>query len=100
MQLPPMPGNPRHADLQSLGLSRYVTVAQAAETITLSHEAIRDLIARKLLPAYDVSQGRGAKARWRIRVDDLEAFLASRRTFTPPAKTARRGRSPAVTQYY
>ncbi len=54
-------------------LPRYTPVADAAELLV------------------DVSLHRGGKARWRIAVDDLEAFLARRRTQPkPPAPWKKR----------
>ena len=81
-------------------LPRYLTVADAAEMLSVTADKITDLIRSHQLPAVDVSLHRGGKARWRIAVSDLEGFLASRRRSPPPPRPARRQKGASYTRRY
>lgn len=78
---------------------RYLTVSDAAELLSVTPDKITDLIHSGQLPAVDVSLHRGGKARWRIAISDLEAFLASRRT-SPPQPQVRRKREATYSRKY
>lgn len=81
-------------------LPRYVTVRDAAELLAVTGDKVLDLIHSGQLAAVDVSLHRGGKARWRIAVDDLEQWLASRRTQPRPPAPRRRRAASAPRKYY
>jgi excisionase family DNA binding protein len=80
-------------------LPRYLTVADSAEMLAVTHDKVLDLIHSGQLPAVDVSLHRGGKARWRIALTDLELWLAGRRT-QPRSPTARRTRATTYRAKY
>jgi excisionase family DNA binding protein len=51
-----------------------LTPEEAAAILKLNVETVREYIRKKLIPAYKVGKG------YRIRKDDIEKFLESRRT--------------------
>ena len=83
----------------TLTLPRYLTTAQAAEMLAVAQDKIGDFIHSGQLPAVDVSVHRGGRARWRIALADLEAFIALRRTL-PPSKPTPRRKAGYVQRYY
>lgn len=84
----------------SNALPRFVTVADAAAALSVSDDKIRDLIASDQLQACDVSLHRGGRARWRIAISDLEAFLAGRRTSPKPPMPRRKRAGTYQRKYY
>ena len=52
-------------------LTKYLTVRQAAKRLDLTEERVRELIVLKQIRATKVGK-------WRIRPEDLEAFVRSR----------------------
>jgi len=54
-----------------VNLREYLTVKEAANSLDVSEEWVRDLIQAKELKAVKV-------ARWRIKKEDLEEFVKSR----------------------
>jgi excisionase family DNA binding protein len=77
----------------------YLTVADAAEKLSVTSDKITDLIHSGQLPAVDVSLHRGGKARWRIDPADLDAFLAQRRTRPKPPRSQSK-RKPGFERKY
>jgi|GEM_PF-1727717 DNA binding domain, excisionase family len=86
--------------MPSDSLPRYTTVAEAAETLAVTPDKITDLIHTGQLAAVDVSLHRGGKARWRIALTDLEAFLARRRTQSKPPAPRRKRKSGFERKYF
>jgi excisionase family DNA binding protein len=76
-------------------LPRYLTTSDAAELLSVTADKITDLIHAGQLAAIDVSLHRGGKARWRISVEDLEAFIR-RRSSQPATVAARAKRSSGL----
>lgn len=60
----------------SLQFSRLVRVRDASEQLAMCKNGVRMLITDGLLPAINLSKGR--MPRYRIRQEDLDAFLRSR----------------------
>ena len=54
-----------------IDLNKYLTVRQAAKRLDLTEERVRELINLKEIRATKVGK-------WRIRPEDLEAFVKSR----------------------
>ncbi len=54
--------------------AQYFTVPQAAKKLGISNESVRDLIRKKQIRAVKIGQ-------WKIRPDDLEAFIKMRRNY-------------------
>jgi len=69
----------------------YRTTAAVAELLAVTTDKVTDLIRAGHLPAVNVALHEGGKARWRIAEEDLEAFLASRRTSPSSKHTPKRG---------
>ncbi len=72
-------------------MTALLTTAEAAKQLKLSTDAVCGLIARGRLRAINVGLGQ-RKPRWRISVEALELFLASRST-SPRPPAAKRKRS-------
>lgn len=72
----------------------YLTIADVAERMAVSHDTVRAWISSGALPAVDCSAGRGCKARWRVSPEALDRFLAMRANRTPPTAAPRRRRQP------
>ncbi len=53
-------------------LRKYLTVAKVAKKLDITEEWVRDLIARKDIKAVKIGK-------WRIKLEDLERFINSRR---------------------
>lgn len=53
-------------------LRKYLTVEEVAKKLDITEEWVRDLIARKEIKAIKIGK-------WRIKPDDLEKFIDSRR---------------------
>jgi excisionase family DNA binding protein len=77
-------------------MTRYLTVADAAEEISVTDHAVLALIHRGELSASNVSLG-SSRPRWRIASDELTRWLTSRET--APRITRRRRQTTAITEY-
>ena len=78
----------------STAIERRLTVQQVAEVLGVDVKKVLRFIAAKELRAVDVSQSRGRRPRWRIKVSDLELFEASRaNTLGEVPKVERRRRT-------
>ncbi|MBU0570607.1 MAG: helix-turn-helix domain-containing protein [Candidatus Omnitrophica bacterium] len=53
-------------------LRKYLTVPEVAKKLDITEEWVRDLIARKEIKAVKIGQ-------WKIRPDDLQEFIESRK---------------------
>ena len=58
-------------DIRMVDLSKYLTVRDAAKRLDLTEERVRELIVLKQIRAIKIRQ-------WRIKPEDLEAFVKSR----------------------
>jgi len=67
----------------------YLTPPEVAKTLRVSESKVASWIRSGRLRAYNVSEGQRPK--YRIRADDLDAFLAGR-VVTPPTAPVRRAR--------
>jgi len=67
----------------------YLTPPEVAKTLRVSESKVASWIRSGRLRAYNVSEGQRPK--YRIRADDLDAFLAGR-AVTPPTEPVRRER--------
>lgn len=65
-----------HALSRRIRRSDTYTVPEVAQIVGFSEEYIRRLIRQEKLPAYFTGMGTGAG--WRVRHEDLEAFVKSR----------------------
>jgi excisionase family DNA binding protein len=74
-----------------------LSVAQAAKFLNLAPDRLRDLINRGDIRAVDVSFGR-KRPTYRLRMVDIEAFIASR--MTTPATAAEPRSKPYRGKYY
>jgi excisionase family DNA binding protein len=79
-------------------MSRYYRVSEVAERLSVAPRQVTDWIKSGQLLAIDVSRtGHGARARYRISHDDLDAFVRQR---SAPAKAStkrqRRGRLKVI----
>lgn len=57
---------------------RYVTPAEAAEILGVNQDHVRHLIGHGKLAASNISLS-ATRARWRINVDDITAYMESRK---------------------
>lgn len=81
-------------------MSLYLTPAQIAERLAVTHDRVLDWIASRELPAHLVGRQRNAKRpTYRVSVDDLDSFLLRRRTEVPAPKRRKR-KLPPVTKYF
>lgn len=80
-------------------LPRYLNVADTAGVMGVTDDKVTDLIRSGQLAAVNVALHAGGRARWRIALSELEAFLASRRT-SPKPSTPRRKRTGAFDRKY
>jgi excisionase family DNA binding protein len=78
-----------------MSASAMLTVAEVSTRLTVTTDTVCVWIAGGSLPAVDVSRGRGSKPRWRIALDDLEMFLAARRSRPAPVPRRRKPSLPA-----
>lgn len=78
----------------------FLTSTQAAERLTTTREHVQDLIRAGALPAFNISLG--AKARWRIALADLDAFIAARthKPTTTSAPRRQRTKQKAKVDYF
>lgn len=76
-----------------------LNVAQIAEELGIDRETVTRWITSKQLAAVNVCQSASAKKpRWRVRREDLDAFLAVRSNRTATRPTApKRVKQPATT---
>lgn len=76
--------------------SEWLTIGEVAEELRLSRDTIERLIAAGRLRAAEVTTeaGRGARHRYRIRRDWIDAFLAD--SVRPTQKPVRPNRRPPV----
>ncbi len=72
--------------------SAMLTPPEVAQQIGIDAEKVRTWIATGELRAVNIAERVSGRPRWRIRPDDLEAFLESRTA--APAAPARRRRHP------
>jgi excisionase family DNA binding protein len=56
-------------------LRKYLTVPEVAKKLDITEEWVRDLIARKQIKAIKIGQ-------WKIKPDDLEEFINSRKNIS------------------
>ena len=78
-----------------------LSVAVVAEHIAVDVEAVLAWIAAGALKAIDVRRPGSSRPRWRIDLEDLQTFLASRRKDATQTSTRRkRRRSAHVTKYF
>lgn len=81
--------------------SAYMTPQAVAELLGLDDKKVLGWIADGSLPAFNVAKStRGERPRWRIAKDDLQNFLAARRSSPPPVTQPRRTKLAGVRQYY
>jgi Helix-turn-helix domain len=78
----------------------WLTPPQLAAECGLEAQKICDWIAAGELIAVNVAQKTGGRPRWRIRVADWEAFLASRQNVKPPRERARKRKPEKLQPYY
>ncbi len=78
-----------------------LTVKQIAEQAAVSEETVLAWINGGELRASNCSRRRGLKPRWRVRADDLDAFLDARMN-RPAATTSRRRNAvgDGIIQFY
>ncbi len=91
-------GAGRRPDLPADPLTRGLTPRELARVLRVSPERVRAWIAKGELLAVNTASS-GERPRWVILPDALAALLA-RRQASPPAKTVRRRRQPALIDYY
>jgi len=53
-------------------LRKYLTVPEVAKKLDITEEWVRDLISKKQIKAYKIGQ-------WKIKPEDLEEFINSRK---------------------
>lgn len=82
---------------QSARSDRMLTTAQVGDRLQITPDQVVALINKKKLPATDVSVGR--RPLWRVRPEDVEAFITARRPAAPQPR-ARRQRRETVTPYF
>ena len=73
---------------------RYVTPGELAVDLGVSVSKVLSWIHRGELRAFNLAASAGGRPRWRIRLADLEKFLAGRAA-PPPMPTPRRRRQAA-----
>ena len=79
----------------------FLTVAEAGELLGVASEKVLRWIASGDLRAVNVAQKITTRARWRIKREDLDSFIASRSTTPRPKSPPRQRRTPDhVTEYY
>lgn len=82
--------------------TRYLTPPAVADLLGVDHGKILTFIASGELKAHNLAASRAGRPRWRISLEAVEEFLASRTAVPPPAPAKRRKRQPdaAVTEFY
>ncbi len=70
---------------------KWLTVADVATELGVNEGKVLQWVETAELRAHDLSNRRHLRPRWKIKLADLEAFLARRAT-TPPPETRRRRR--------
>jgi len=78
-------------------LSRYLTVREVAEEISVTDHAVLAMIHRGDLAASNVSLG-STRPRWRIAEDELTRWMTSRQSGPTPRITRRR-RTAEIIEY-
>ncbi len=87
--------------MSSATQAEFVTPSAIATRLGVRVDIVLTFIHSGELPAVDLSRRR-QKPRWHVREEDLEAFLARRRS-TPPAPPARKKRrldDASIPEYY
>lgn len=74
--------------------SAWLTPPQIAKELRIRESKVAAWIRSGELIAVDVSERRAGRPRWRIRRDDLDAFLGRRQSQPPSPKPIRRRRRP------
>ena len=77
----------------------YLSVADVAAKLAISEEAVLGHIHAHRLIAANVGQGM-CRPRWRIRVEDLDQFLAARTTAAKPARGQRKRSNQKVVEFF
>ena len=81
-------------------MRKYITPPQVAKQLGVHVDNVRTWIHSGELRAADFSKTSG-RPRWRIALDDLESFVASRSTSPPPkSRRQQRHRNPDVIEFY
>ena len=75
-------------------------IKDLCERFAVGEHTVLGWIRRGELRAIDVSRNRGARPKWRITQDALDAFEQLRTPTPPPPKMQRRKRPSAVIQFY
>ena len=75
-----------------------LTPPQIAERLRVKPDTVRAWIAAGELRAFSVGTKDNGRKRWRIRPEDLEAFIVTRQNRPAPPKPARHSPIPRV--YY
>jgi excisionase family DNA binding protein len=81
-------------------VKRWLTVADVAGQLSVSDEKVLQWIETAELRAHDLSNRRHLRPRWKIKLDDLEAFLARRATTPPPDTRRRRRQAHSFVDFY
>ena len=83
--------------------TEYLTVAEVAQRVGVSPDTVLSWLNAGGLRGVDVSRRAEKRARWRVRVEDLDAFLAGRSSCAAPAVgrlRKRRGTAGRVIEFF
>lgn len=79
---------------------RALSVKDICERYSVGEHTVLGWINRGEIRAINVSRHRGAKPRWRVTAEALQAFELSRTPSPPPPQTRRKKRSAEVIEFY